>query len=57
MGEVVKLNPGNGAREAMIKTVNTVHPYRDNPSRFADKLLAHLWIEGFKVVPLDAGDE
>lgn len=50
MSDIVKLPPkfkGNGAREALQKWFDETT---------ADQLLILLWIEGFKVVPLDATD-
>ena len=53
-------NPGNGAREAILAWLEA--PPVTNPvdaeffSVSADALLAWLWTEGFKVVPLEAKD-
>jgi hypothetical protein len=57
MGEVIKLNPGNGAREAMIATLENIPDGCWKPYEHVDLILAHLWVEGFKVVPLEPGDE
>jgi hypothetical protein len=40
---------GNGAREALIDV--PLQP------RTADWLLIELWVRGFKVVPIEGGDE
>ena len=42
-------NPGNGAREAMIRM--------GYPDWSVDFFLANLWLAGFKVVPLDGGED
>jgi hypothetical protein len=54
MADVVKLNPGNGALEAIGRYLKAfpdliLHTEVDDASHF----LAWLWQEGFKVVPLD----
>ena len=52
---VIKLglyrNPGNGAREALQRY------FEGQQLAGVDHLLAWLWINGFKVVPLDVKDE
>ena len=54
-------NPGNGAREALLAVAEfaLVEPTRPSETllgRTADALLAYLWVEGFKVVPLEDKD-
>ena len=54
---VVKFNPGNGAREALIKMMPDLSKMdAPNPLK-ADMILANLWLVGFKVVPLEPKDE
>lgn len=62
MGDVVDLkdyrNPGNGAREALIGAL-VMAPNPSRPSGIellADYLLAHLWAQEFKIVPLDGAE-
>jgi hypothetical protein len=62
MSNIVKLddyrNKGNGAREALMKIV--LKPPEVNAAEaieIVDTLLANLWYEGFKVVPLTPEDE
>lgn len=47
-------NPGNGAREALAVYLRRLG--EPNPEAAADHLLAWLWREGFRVVPLDTGN-
>ena len=53
-------NPGNGAREAIMAWLDA--PPVANPAEetffavSADALLAYLYVEGFKVVPLEDKD-
>ena len=52
-----KFRPGNGAREAVIRWLDG-KPIADpeHPDFFsvsADNLLAYLWVEGFKIVPIE----
>lgn len=57
MGEVVQLRPasvGNGAREAMQRVLVDMREGYDNLEP-VDAILALLWIEGFKVTPLEPG--
>ena len=57
-----KPNPGNGAREALIRVLDAEVDL--NPSaepggaalKLPDRLLAALWVEGFKIVPVTDGD-
>lgn len=55
------LPKGNGAREALINILDTellAHAcYPDPALSTADAILALLWIEGFKIVPLEREDE
>ena len=53
------LNPGNGAREAVIEWFaghfqlsedGTAGDYSED---LTDSLLGHLWLDGFKIIPLD----
>lgn len=46
------VNPGNGAREALIDFC----VFAGDPAEMADDMLAQLWLRGFKVVPVDPGD-
>jgi hypothetical protein len=47
-------NPGNGAREALDRMFRLMKP---NPTlKAADSALLYLWVEGFKVVPLEDKD-
>ncbi len=62
MSNIVKLddyrNKGNDAREALMRII--LKPPIVNISEaveITDKLLANLWYEGFKVVPLTPDDE
>lgn len=66
MSEIVNLNDrrpppnaGNGAREALIEIgKNCPFHMRDEIApHWADDLLANLWANGFKVVPLDPSDD
>lgn len=58
---LVKDNTGNGAREALVESIldNYAYVYRTEPDTFetvyetVDVLLAKLWTEGYKVVPLE----
>ena len=54
---VVKLNPGNGAREALIRIMPDMPKVEVPDPLRADMILASLWCEGFKIVPLDPKDE
>lgn len=70
MGEVIeaefrKPRSGNGAREAVIAWLagppvcpapDSSDGLRDFNEMTADALLAYLWLEGFKIVPLDSDD-
>ena len=47
-------NKGNGAREALLKALGSA-PFFEEMA--ADHILASLWMAGFKVVPLEPGDE
>jgi hypothetical protein len=54
---------GNGAREALERVLDTeceMHPPVPEDQRYAltlpDRLLALLWVEGYKIVPIDDGD-
>jgi hypothetical protein len=49
-------NPGNGAREAIIAWFDRRAPMPRSIEDTVDSLLAHLWTEGFKVVPLESKD-
>jgi hypothetical protein len=55
-------NPGNGARKVMLEywrgyaAQNGICPECGWPEMMSDNLLAFLWIDGFKVTPLGAGD-
>lgn len=55
---------GNGAREALERVLDAecdVHPPVDEEHAYAlqlpDRLLAALWIEGYKIVPLDGTED
>lgn len=53
MGDVVKLKPnlkGNGAREAIARVCK-------NDAKMGDWLLAKLWMEGYRVVPVFPGED
>lgn len=47
--------PGNGAREALIEIGENCpfHVECDVVIHWADDLLVHLWMRGFKIVPVD----
>jgi hypothetical protein len=53
---------GNGAREALERVLDTeceIHPpdpEKDYALTLPDRLLALLWVEGYKIVPLEDGD-
>ena len=47
---------GNGARKALIEALGPGDRI-SNPEGYADYLLAALWADGFKVVPLERADE
>ena len=53
-------NPGNGAREAILAWLNSPPVASPAEETFfavsADALLAYLYVEGFKVVPLEDKD-
>ena len=57
MGDVVDfkraVHLGNGAREAIRDALTAVkyHPHAE--LEFYDALLAHLWAQGFKIVPIE----
>ena len=46
-----KSNPGNGAREALMGC------FPGMTEGMCDSFLAKLWLDGFKIVPLDQGDQ
>ncbi len=52
--------PGNGAREAVLAWLQGAPVANPEQSYFfeasADNLLAFLWVEGFKIVPLDGSE-
>jgi hypothetical protein len=49
---------GNGAREAFIKAcAGYIGKPLDSHPKFADEMLALLWIDGYKLVPLSPEDE
>ena len=53
------MNPGNGARTALRK-VFVARYLIDDPycvDSELDQVLAELWIEGFKIVPLDKSED
>lgn len=52
-------NKGNGAREALCRYLHGVNPENANKAELArvDCILAYLWTEGFKIVPLEPVDE
>ena len=53
------MNPGNGARAALRK-VFAARYLVDDPNCLdseLDQVLAELWIEGFKIVPLDKSED
>jgi len=53
MGDVVRIWPGNGAREALIEVALDLPNTSDEDARvWTDWLLAELWSRGFWVVPI-----
>ena len=50
-----RVNNGNGARECLCSALALT---RDDAAamKFVDGVLAYLWREGFKIVPLTRGD-
>ena len=63
MGDVVEFPvvhtryAGNGAREALTEIGIELPATYEDAERWADWLLAELWVRGFKAVPLDPDDE
>lgn len=46
--------PGNGAREALIEHASDFpRTTKEDAERWADFMLANLWLKGFKVVPIE----
>ena len=62
MGDIIRLqriwHTGNGAREALIEQldVEAEKANGENDLLLVDRLLAGLWLKGFKIVPLDADE-
>lgn len=52
-----KRNPGNGAREALIECLGLAPVPENGMDALADYILAWLWTQGFKIVPLNTIDK
>ena len=63
MADIIELkdykNKGNGAREAMKIALLVLDEMAEPPCLdcAVDLILAHMWIDGFKVVPVTEGDD
>jgi hypothetical protein len=44
---------GNGAREALIAHIRDICTADKEAEDWADYMLANLWAQGFKIVPVD----
>jgi hypothetical protein len=50
-------SPGNGAREVMCETMAILFGPNPNMGIAVDDLLAHMWLRGFKIVPVEDDHE
>lgn len=61
MGEVIniadRLPPGNGSRESLIDALKKRPKGHETDATLADWILALLWYDGFKIVPLDGTEQ
>jgi hypothetical protein len=48
---------GNGAREVMCETMAILFGPNPNMGVAVDDLLAHMWLRGFKIVPVEDDHE
>lgn len=54
----MKRRQGSGAREALFVTLRSMGDGPDaDITEFGDQLLARLWLEGFKIVPVRESDD
>jgi hypothetical protein len=51
------MHKGNGAREVLIEFLSIPVFEPQGMGQIADRLLAYLWIEGYKIVPLTDEDD
>jgi hypothetical protein len=52
-----KINKGNGTREVLIEFLSIPVFEPEGTGQIADRLLAYLWIKGYKIVPLTDEDD
>ena len=52
MADIIKLHPGNGARECLIELAQEAK-WGPDPVQLVDDFLLVLWHKGFEIVPVD----